>query len=176
MPRRVVLVLLTLAYLALIAWATLGSVSWHAIGSEARYGVLTPSTWLDPDTWEVGSRWEFRANIAMFVPLGLLLAMLAGPRHWFWALTGTAAVSVAIEIAQIPLDDRISDPRDLVANSVGGAIGVAIAGVGWLGMLLVRAVGRGLRRPQPLQTTTAPAPGSVRVPSSGDREFSRTGR
>jgi VanZ family protein len=34
-------------------------------------------------------------------------------------------IAAAIEISQIPLD-RVSDPRDLVANAAGAAIGVLV--------------------------------------------------
>ncbi|WP_350348995.1 VanZ family protein [Agromyces sp. G08B096] len=113
-------------------------MSWHAIGYEAARGVLTPSIWLDRSTWTTGSPLEFAANIAMFVPVGVLFAMLAGPRRWIWALGAAGAVSTAIELAQIPIDDRISDPRDLLANTAGAVIGLVLSG-------LVRAV-RALHR------------------------------
>lgn len=149
MSRRVVLPLVTLGYLALVAWATLGPVSWHAIGYEAEHGVLTPSIWFDRATWSIGSPFEFAANVLMFVPVGVLFAMLAGPRRWGWALVAAGGVSLLIELVQIPLADRISDPRDLLANTGGAVIGVAIAGAGWL----VRAAWLALSR----------APGGARV-------------
>jgi glycopeptide antibiotics resistance protein len=132
MLHRVALPLVTAGYLALVAWLTLGSVSWHAIGYQADYGVLTPSIWFDSATWTTGSIFEFGANIALFVPVGLLFAMIAGPRRWLGALVAALALTIAIELAQIPMPDRISDPRDLLANSAGAAIGMVVAGVGWL--------------------------------------------
>ncbi|MRG60066.1 VanZ family protein [Agromyces sp. CFH 90414] len=142
MPRRVALPLLTAAYLALVAWATLGPVSWHAIGYEATYGVLTPSIWLDRSTWTTGSMFEFVANVAMFLPVGVLFAMLAGPRRWVWALVGAGALSLVIELAQIPIGDRISDPRDLLANATGALVGVLLAAIGWVCSLAWRALTR----------------------------------
>lgn len=143
MTRRLMLPLVTLGYLALVAWATMGPVSWHAIGYEASYGVLTPSIWFDRSTWTIGSPMEFAANVAMFVPLGVLFALLAGPRRWGWALVAASGASLAIEVVQIPIADRISDPRDLLANTAGAAIGVAIAGAGWL----VRSAWHAITRP-----------------------------
>src|SRR5215207_9763435 len=110
MSRRVALPLVTSGYLALVAWITLGSVSGHALGDEASYGVLTPSIWFERTTWTTGSTSEFGASVAMFVPVGVLFAMIAGPRRWFGALLAAVALTVAIELAQIPLADRISDP------------------------------------------------------------------
>lgn len=146
MSRRLALPLVTMGYLALVAWATLGPVAWRTIGYEATYGVLTPSIWFERSTWSIGSPFEFAANVAMFVPVGVLFAMLAGPRRWPLAVVGAGAVSLAIELAQIPIADRISDPRDLLANTGGAAIGVALAGVGWLVRAIWMAATRSSRR------------------------------
>lgn len=146
MTRRFALPLVTMGYLALVAWATLGPVAWRTIGYEATFGVLTPSIWFERSTWAIGSPYEFAANVAMFVPVGVLFAVLAGPRRWAWALAGAGAVSLAIELVQIPIADRISDPRDLLANTGGAAIGVAIAGIGWLARAIWSAATRSSRR------------------------------
>jgi len=84
---------------------------------------------------------EFSANIAMFVPLGLLVALLLGPRWWWAAFFACAALSVSIEIYQyLALPDRYATVRDVVANSTGGAIGTLLA------VLLIAW----LRRPTPI--------------------------
>jgi glycopeptide antibiotics resistance protein len=112
-------------YLALVAYLTLGEVPWNTLTNEARFGVLSLRSWLEPETWTTGTIFEFTANVLMFVPIGLLLR-LALPRAGWPAVLGIAvAITVAIELAQIPLD-RVSDPRDLVANSVGAVIGVIV--------------------------------------------------
>ncbi|MDQ0576583.1 VanZ family protein [Agromyces albus] len=133
MPGRRLLPLLgvTTAYLALVAWATLGPAPWRAEGNQAPLGVLNPSIWLERATWTTGSSFEFTANILMFVPVGVLFAMLFGARRWIIALGAAALLTCAIEVAQIPLDDRISDPRDLLANTTGAVIGLALAGMVW---------------------------------------------
>lgn len=133
MPGRRLLPLLsvTTAYLALVGWATLGPSPWRAEGNESPLGVLNPSIWLDRATWSTGSSFEFTANILMFVPVGVLFAMLLGARRWLIALGAAGLLTWAIEVVQIPLDDRISDPRDLLANSAGAVIGLAVAGMAW---------------------------------------------
>jgi glycopeptide antibiotics resistance protein len=151
MTRRIMLPVATLGYLALVAWATLGPVSWHAIGYEAQYGVLTPSIWFDRSTWSIGSLFEFAANIAMFVPIGVLFAVIAGPRRWGWALVAAGAVSLAVELAQIPIADRISDPRDLLANTGGAAIGIAIVGAAWLARAVWQLATRSTQRAHALR-------------------------
>ena len=76
---------------------------------------------------------EFSANVVMFVPLGVL-ALLWGGTWWVGILSGLA-VSAAIETTQaLFLPTRVADVRDLVANTLGAAVGVAVAA------LLARAV------------------------------------
>lgn len=68
---------------------------------------------------------EFAANIALFVPLGLLVALLLPRRRWWVALVALVALSLGIEIVQaVALSFRQPSPRDVLANSVGAAIGV----------------------------------------------------
>ncbi|KQT02238.1 hypothetical protein ASG23_02525 [Cellulomonas sp. Leaf395] len=70
---------------------------------------------------------EFVANIALFVPFGVLVSLLQ-PRRPPWAVVALGlATSLAIEVAQLlflPL--RVADVRDLVANTLGTAVGVAV--------------------------------------------------
>lgn len=122
-------VVLAIAYLAVVAWITLAPVPWDTAPNEVPGGVLNWRSWFERGTWVNGSRFEFAANIAMFVPVGFFLRMLT-PRASAWpALIGAAAITLGIEIAQIPLD-RVSDPRDLVANGAGAIIGVLVGSIG----------------------------------------------
>ena len=70
---------------------------------------------------------EFLANIALFVPFGILVSLL-WPRRPAWAVIALGlATSIAIELAQLLfLPHRVSDVRDLVANTLGTAVGVAL--------------------------------------------------
>jgi VanZ family protein len=75
---------------------------------------------------------EFTANVIWFVPLGLLGVLAFGRRWWWLVLLGGAAVSTAIEAGQwLLLPERTPTLVDVAANTVGTAIGVALA-VGWL--------------------------------------------
>ncbi len=71
---------------------------------------------------------ERLANVAMFVPVGFFFALLlSGPRRWL-ALFLAPAASVLIEISQLLLlPQRFATFADVVANSLGGWIGVGIA-------------------------------------------------
>jgi len=70
---------------------------------------------------------EFSANIVMFLPVGFLLALALPTRGWWVTLFAVPGFSVCIELAQRTfLDERFADPRDVVANSIGGFTGVII--------------------------------------------------
>lgn len=65
-------------------------------------------------------------NMLIFVPLGLYLAMLNfGRSHWVQILTA-AGVSLVLETLQYVLAVGASDITDLLANTLGGAVGVGI--------------------------------------------------
>lgn len=72
---------------------------------------------------------EALANVAMFVPLGLLLP-LACPRAYLSVLlllTGTA--SLGIELTQyVLLPDRVPALLDVVMNTAGAAAGLVVGG------------------------------------------------
>lgn len=80
---------------------------------------------------------EFTANIALFAPFGMLVT-LAWPALPSWAvIVAGAATSVLIEIVQIALPTRFPTVSDVVANTLGAAIGVAVV---WIGRrMLARA-------------------------------------
>lgn len=70
---------------------------------------------------------EFLANIALFIPLGLLFGLVLPVRAWFVMLLCGPALSVAIELIQHVLPARDASPADVLANTVGSTIGVLIA-------------------------------------------------
>jgi glycopeptide antibiotics resistance protein len=81
-------------------------------------------------TWMTYDRAEFFANIAMFVPVGMIAAMWF-PRRW-WPLAAVLAVglSVGIEWTQhVALPTRVSDPQDVLANGTGGVAGALLIGI-----------------------------------------------
>ena len=154
MTRRPAL-LAALAYLVVVAVVTLGPTPWRTRPAVDGYDVLSLSTWLSSGTWSTGRPQEFVANILLFVPLGVLVRVGLPRLTWVFAGFVGSAVSVVIEVLQVG-SVRVSDPRDLVANSLGavvGAVGVAVvAAVGRLagrfaGPTSGRSVGRSAARP-----------------------------
>jgi glycopeptide antibiotics resistance protein len=69
---------------------------------------------------------EFTANVLLFVPMGLLFTLLLGTSRWWAALVIGVGATCAIEVAQLFIPSRVSDVRDLVANTVGTLIGIAL--------------------------------------------------
>lgn len=125
-PSRAAAVLL-FAYAGLVLWATLGLVPRAGLGNQSPNGVLDWRLWLEPSTWTTGLQTELVLNVIMFVPLGALLAFALRGASFVVPVMMAAGFSLAIELAQIPMSDRISDPRDLVANTAGALIGVVAA-------------------------------------------------
>ena len=91
-------------------------------------------------------RVEFAANVALFVPFGLLLAgLFRRGRRWIAFLLCVAG-SAAIEVGQaVFLPGRFASLADVAANSIGGGIGVLVI------VIVARATrsGRSGERPVP---------------------------
>ena len=66
-------------------------------------------------------------NVLMFVPAGVFLVLLLGRRFWWLAILVGIAMTGAIEFSQQFIANRVSDPRDLVANALGAIAGAFIA-------------------------------------------------
>lgn len=129
--RHPLLSLLTFVYLAFIALVTLTpatsqpdytGMTGRALARLQRYPDLDPLT----SRLSV-ERIEFLANIGLFVPLGVFLLLLVGTRLWIVALVAGIVLTSMIESVQREIPGRVSDPRDVAANSIGMFIGVVLA-------------------------------------------------
>jgi len=73
-----------------------------------------------------------RGNVALFIPLGVLIP-LVWPRRRFWSgLQIALAVSISIEVLQYlsrPWSNRLADVNDVILNVVGAALGLAVVSV-----------------------------------------------
>jgi len=97
-----------------VLW-TLGEVSGgvHDVGASAWVGAVDL---------------EFAANTALFVPFGLLLALVLRRGRWWVAVLGGFGFSLLAEIAQgLLLQGRSGTLVDVVANTAGAVIGAGIA-------------------------------------------------
>lgn len=78
--------------------------------------------------WFGYDKLEFVANIGMFVPLGFLLGLALARRAWWVAIFLLPAFSGAIEFTQgVALDERVSTVFDVLANTIGGYVGLMLA-------------------------------------------------
>ncbi len=125
MARRV-LALLTAVYLLAVAWITLDPFPPDPHRNGLLEGLLVAFAsapllrWIDYDVV------EFTANILLFVPLGVLFTLVLGRWRWWLVLTIGVATTLTIEFVQLFLPARFSDPRDLLANTLGAAVGILI--------------------------------------------------
>jgi glycopeptide antibiotics resistance protein len=125
--RHPLLSLVTLGYLGFVGWATLGPQPINASNSHWLWVALNFFSAHHSTQWITYNRVQFIANIGMFVPVGVFLLLLFGRRLWFVAVLGGAALTCAIEAAQLFIPGRVSDVWDLVANTLGAVIGVLFA-------------------------------------------------
>jgi glycopeptide antibiotics resistance protein len=125
-PRAVLLVA-TAAYLAFIGWVTLGPQPYDPSAATVLDRVLALLQGAPVTSWITFDIVEFTANIALFVPLGVLLVLVLGSRSRWLALALSVALTCGIELAQGAwLPTRVSDLRDVVANSAGAALGIVL--------------------------------------------------
>lgn len=125
--RHPFLSLVTFAYLGFVGWVTLTPASSAPIPLALAVRVLDAlhrRGYVESLTMD---RLEFLANIGMFVPVGVFLLLLFGTGLFWLAGISSLFLTSAIETIQREIPGRVSDPRDVVANTFGALIGIAIA-------------------------------------------------
>lgn len=120
--------MLLLLCLAVVLWVTMSPTPINMGREDAIRKLLAVLHDNGVPDWFGYSKLEFTANIAMFVPLGLLIC-LALPRRGVWlGLLLAPAFSAAIELAQaLLLSQRTASVQDVIANGLGGWAGLLIA-------------------------------------------------
>jgi glycopeptide antibiotics resistance protein len=125
--RHPFLSLVTGGYLIFVAWLTLTP---QPIGPDQQEFIQRVLDGLHRRGYAQSldyDRLEFLANIALFVPIGMFLLLLFGAGGWWLAAIGSFAMTAFIEIAQQHIPGRVSDDRDLLANTIGALIGIVVA-------------------------------------------------
>lgn len=94
--------------------------------------------------WVTYVQLESFANVLLFVPLGLLIALMVPTRAW-WIVTLTlVGLSCSIELVQhFFIPGRVGSLADVAANTTGAVAGILLAG-------LIRGIAflvRRMRRP-----------------------------
>ena len=124
--RHPFLSLVTTAYLAFVGWVTLTPGSEAPTQSDLVLRVLARLQRYDHLGWLTYDRAEYLANIGLFVPVGLFLLLLFGSRLWWLAVLAAVTMTSFIESVQKVIPGRVSDDRDIAANTLGAVVGVAV--------------------------------------------------
>ncbi|RLQ81324.1 VanZ family protein [Mycetocola zhadangensis] len=161
--RHPILGLLTTVYLAFVGWVTLGPQPLDESNSGFIFKMLRVLDRYEATAWINYNTLEFSANVAMFFPIGLFLVLLFGRRLWWLAMALGCGITVVIETAQLFIPGRVSDPRDLVANSAGAILGVLI------GLLLTARKARQLREAKAARAAQAARPPRARSMAGSTR-------
>jgi glycopeptide antibiotics resistance protein len=77
--------------------------------------------------WLYWTRLEVLANVAMLVPVALLLTFALGARRWWLAVAACVAGSAGVELVQHFMPGRVASVGDVVANGLGACIGALLA-------------------------------------------------
>ncbi|WP_235518699.1 VanZ family protein [Cellulomonas sp. Leaf334] len=119
------LLLLSVVYLVLLAWAVLWKLEVPWVG-EAGMRVVKLVPFAATSSAGASTPFDVVVNVALFVPLGLYLGLLAPSWRW-WRVAGVAAaVSLGLEVAQYVLAVGSSDLTDVVVNTAGALVGLGL--------------------------------------------------
>jgi len=123
--RRALLVAASCVYAFGVWWMTLRpSIYDDGVGGILRSALRLLRAW-PPTAWVTFDVVEFTANVALFVPLGMLVLAWGG--RWWQGILTAAIVSSGIETLQLLfLPTRVADARDVAANTLGAVVGVAL--------------------------------------------------
>lgn len=87
------------------------------------------SQWIPILTYD---RIEFAANILLFVPLGVLLALILRSRYLVVPISLIATVTIE-SLQALLIDTRTPSVLDIIANLTGACVGLAVVALGgWL--------------------------------------------
>ena len=123
---RTRLVALFAVYLVLLGWVVLWKLEVPWVG-EAGWRIVKLVPFVATDSAGASTRFDVVANLALFVPFGLYLGLLAPSWRWWRAAATFAAASLGLEVAQYVLAVGSSDLTDVVVNTAGGLVGLAVA-------------------------------------------------
>src|SRR4051812_31858641 len=131
MPRRtrVVLFVLFAIYLVLLVWLAVWKLHVPFVGrDDMRELKLVP--FLPSGHFGASSPFDVVGNLAVFVPFGIYLRLLAPTWGWWKVGVAAAGLSLAFEVTQYVTAVGSSDLTDVIVNTAGG-----LAGFGLLALL-----------------------------------------
>lgn len=124
-PKRALVVAMLLCYLALLVWVVVWKLEAPHVGDGGRVPIkLVPFA----ATAEYGASAprEVLANLLLFAPLGVYLGLLSPRGALLRVLLVAAATSLALETAQYALAVGSADTTDIIVNTAGGVVGLAL--------------------------------------------------
>ena len=125
--HRVVFAALFAVYLGLLTWAVLWKLGMPTLHGGTRAVKLVP--FVADDGYGVSTVPEMLANVALFVPFGVYVGLLAPRSRWWRAGVAAAALSVVFETLQFVLAVGSSDVTDVILNTAGAVLGIAVLAV-----------------------------------------------
>ncbi|MDO4957109.1 MAG: VanZ family protein [Bacteroidales bacterium] len=85
------------------------------------FAKLFSGSGISADAW-----WEISLNVVLFIPIGVLLTCVLGKAKWKLVMGIGALLSLTIELLQLVLKRGMCETDDLLANTLGCAIGVVL--------------------------------------------------
>lgn len=123
--RQRTLILLFTVYLALLVWIVVFKLHVPYLGEAAMRDIkLVP--FVRTATHGASAPREVFANLALFVPFGLYLGLVARSWPWWRAAGAIAGTSLLLEVAQYVLAVGKSDLTDVLVNTAGGMLGIGL--------------------------------------------------
>jgi glycopeptide antibiotics resistance protein len=121
----IALALLFAIYLFVLVWLAVFKLHAPFIGrDDMREIKLIP--FVPIDGFGLNSPFELIGNVVVFIPFGIYLGTLVSWRPWRMVLA-IAGTSLVVEVAQYVLAVGFSDVSDLILNTAGGVVGIAVA-------------------------------------------------
>jgi len=127
---RIVGYVLFAGYLATLLWASLNPdpIDGHGPIREFVAWVLNFTATSKDWAWLGYNQLEWLANVLLYIPLGLGLALIVRRAPWWLDVLIGVAITASAELAQFYfLPDRFATEADVLANSLGVLIGVTAA-------------------------------------------------
>ena len=111
-------------YLALLVWAVIWKFGVPHIGGDVRTVKLVPFVAAGGNG--ASDPAEVVANVLLFMPFGVYLALLAPRWPWWRIAVVLASTSVGLEMTQFVLSVGSSDVTDVIVNTAGGLAWTAL--------------------------------------------------
>lgn len=121
------LVALFVVYLVLLTWTILWKLAVPWVGASA--GLFHPIKlvpYVADANANASAPLEVVANILLFVPFGVYLVLLTPSWRWWQNAVVFVAASLALETAQHLLSTGSFDITDVIDNTAGGLVGLAV--------------------------------------------------